>query len=170
MNFMSKLYGFLTLGRTALLPMPSAESKVDGSISARQAWLVQSSWKHVRPIADQAATLFYDKLFELDPSIKPLFAHTEMKEQQKKLMQTMTVVVNGLNRLDKMVPAVQALGKRHIDYGVQADHYSTVGAALLWTLQQGLGEAFTPEVEEAWSVTYTVLAGTMQGAAAEVTV
>jgi hemoglobin-like flavoprotein len=128
---------------------------------------VQSTWKSVVPISDQAASLFYGKLFELDPDTKLLFAQTEMEEQQKKLMQMISVAVNGLDRPDQIAPAVQALGKRHVSYNVQDDHYDTVGAALLWTLEQGLGDAFTPEVQEAWAATYTILADTMKAAAAE---
>ena len=93
-----------------------------------------------------------------------------MEAQQKKLMQMITVAVNGLDRLDQIVPAVQELGRGHASYGVEDAHYDTVGAALLWTLEQGLGEGFTPEVQEAWTLTYTILADTMKGAAAEMSV
>ncbi len=129
--------------------------------------LVQNSFKLVEPIADDAAALFYDRLFTLDPSVRPLFKH-DMKEQGRKLMQTLSVVVKGLKRLDTILPAVQDLGRRHVDYGVKDEHYDTVGAALLWTLGQGLGESFTPEVEEAWTTAYGLLAGAMKEAAAEV--
>jgi hemoglobin-like flavoprotein len=127
--------------------------------------LVQRSWEQVLPIADQAAQLFYGRLFQLDPSLRPMFAHSDMKEQRKKLMQMITVAVRGLERLNELVPAVQALGRRHVNYGVTDAHYDTVGAALLWTLEQGLGEAFTPETREAWTATYLTLAGVMKGAA-----
>jgi hemoglobin-like flavoprotein len=126
--------------------------------------LVQDSWEKVVPIADTAAQLFYAKLFELDPSLKPMFAHSDMPSQQKKLMQMITVAVRGLNRLDELVPAVQALGRRHVNYGVTDAHYDTVAAALLWTLSQGLGDAFTSELRDAWVETYTILATTMKGA------
>jgi hemoglobin-like flavoprotein len=129
--------------------------------------LVQRSWEQVLPIADQAAQLFYSRLFQLDPSLRPMFAHSDMKEQRKKLMQMITVAVRGLERLHELVPAVQALGRRHVGYGVTDAHYDTVGAALLWTLEQGLGEAFTPETREAWTATYVTLAGVMKGAAKE---
>jgi hemoglobin-like flavoprotein len=128
---------------------------------------VQSTWKSVVPISDQAASLFYGKLFELDPDTKLLFAQTEMEEQKKKLLQMISMAVNGLDRLDQIVPAVQALGKRHVSYHVQEDHYDTVGIALLWTLEQGLGDAFTPEAQAAWTATYTVLADTMKAVAEE---
>ena len=134
-------------------------------MSPTQIELVQSSWKKVVPIADTAAELFYGRLFELDPSLKPLFT-TDIKEQGKKLMQMISVAVNGLNDLEKIVPAVEELGKRHVKYGVKDEHYDTVGSALLWTLEKGLGDAFTPDVKEAWTETYTLLATTMKNAAA----
>ena len=126
--------------------------------------LVQQTWEQVLPIADDAAQLFYNRLFELDPSLRPMFSYTDMAEQRKKLMQMITVAVRGLGRLDELIPAVRALGKRHVGYGVQAHHYDTVGAALLWTLEQGLGAAFTEEARESWTVTYFTLADVMRTA------
>ena len=131
--------------------------------------LVQSSWAKVAPISDTAADLFYGKLFELDPSLQELFPE-DMTEQKKKLMQTLAVCVNGLSDLGEIVPAVKALGQRHVGYKVKDEHYETVGTALLWTLGQGLGDDFTPETENAWTGVYTVLATTMKEAAAEVPV
>ena len=128
--------------------------------------LIRASWAAVEPIADTAASLFYGRLFELDPAIERLFRRTDMAAQRKNLMQTLTVVVKSLDRLDQIVPAVQALGRRHAGYGVRAEHYATVGAALLWTLEQGLGEAFTPPVREAWTGAYGTLASVMIEAAA----
>ena len=125
---------------------------------------VQESWEQVLPIADVAARLFYARLFELDPSLRSLFTATDMPEQRKKLMQMITVAVRGLRRLDELVPAVEALGRRHVGYGVQDHHYETVGAALLWTLARGLGEGFTPELQSAWAETYYTLAAVMQRA------
>lgn len=129
--------------------------------------LVQSSFARVEPIADTAASLFYARLFELDPSLRPMFKG-DIAEQGKKLMTTLKVVVNGLTRLEALVPAVQALGRRHAGYGVADEHYDTVAEALLWTLDQGLGEHFTPEVAAAWSAAYGILADVMKAAAAEV--
>jgi len=126
---------------------------------------VQQSWALVEPIADTAAALFYVRLFELDPSLRPMF-RGDLKEQGKKLMQMLTVVVRGLDRLDQLVPAVEAMGRRHAGYGVRDEHYTTVAMALLWTLQQGLGVAFTAPVKEAWTEAYTLLATVMQRAAA----
>ncbi len=127
--------------------------------------LVQSSFAQVAPIADQAAALFYGRLFELDPDLKQLF-HGDMDEQGKKLMQMIAVAVNSLNNLDAIVPAVQALGERHVGYGFQPADYDTVGSALIWTLGQGLGDAFTPEVEAAWVEVYGTLSSVMLEAAA----
>jgi len=129
--------------------------------------LVQSSFARVEPIADSAAALFYLRLFELDPSLRPMFKGN-MAEQRKKLMTTLTVVVRGLTRLEALVPAVQALGRRHAGYRVADEHYDTVAEALLWALHQGLGEDFTPDVAAAWSAAYGILADVMKAAAAEV--
>ena len=122
---------------------------------------IRASWAAVEPIADTAAGLFYGRLFELDPAIERLFRRTDMPAQRKVLMQTLTVVVKSLDKLDQIVPAVQALGRRHAGYGVREEHYATVGEALLWTLEQGLGDAFTPDVRSAWTTAYTTLATVM---------
>jgi hemoglobin-like flavoprotein len=135
-------------------------------MTPRQVELVQTTWEKCVPIADQAAALFYGKLFELDPSLKPMFK-SDIKEQGKKLMQMITAAVRGLNDLGRLVPVVQDLGRRHVGYGVKDQHYDTVGTALLWTLEKGLGDAFTTEVKEAWTTVYTLLATTMKKAAAE---
>jgi len=127
--------------------------------------LVQSTFKQVVPIADAAADIFYDRLFEIAPDTRGLFPEV-MTDQKKKLMQMIGVAVNGLRDLDAIVPAVQELGARHKGYNVTAAHYDSVGAALLFTLDKGLGEAFTPEVEEAWTETYGLLAGVMKDAQA----
>lgn len=128
--------------------------------------LVQQTWKQVDPIRDQAAALFYGRLFELDPSLRPLFKG-DMAEQGRKLMNMLATAAMGLDRLDGIVGEVQALGRRHVAYGVQDAHYDTVGAALLWTLEQGLGDAFTPQVKAAWAEAYTLLADTMKQVAAD---
>ena len=128
--------------------------------------LVQDSFVDIATIADDAAVLFYQRLFELDPALRPMF-RGDMAEQRKKLMQMLTAAVKGLDRLDQLVPVVQELGRRHAAYGVMDAHYDTVGAALLWTLEKGLGDAFTPETREAWATVYGLLATTMQQAARE---
>lgn len=135
-------------------------------MTPEQIELVKSSWAKVLPIADTAAELFYGKLFQLDPSLKPLFKG-DMVEQDKKLMRMINTVVNALDRLDTIVPAAQQLGIRHIGYGVKDEHYDTVGVALLWTLEAGLGTAFSKPTKQAWATAYGVLADTMKNAAAE---
>jgi len=127
--------------------------------------LVQRTFADVLPMVDTAATLFYKRLFMLDPTLRSLF-HGDMREQGRKLMAMLQMVVTGLSRLEELVPVVQQLGVRHRGYGVTDAHYATVGAALLWTLEQGLGERFTPEVQAAWTSAYTLLANTMSAAAA----
>jgi len=135
-------------------------------LTPKQVELVQGTWEQVVPISDQAAVLFYGRLFELDPDLKPLFS-TDMKEQGRKLMTMITAAVRGLSDLGKLVPVVEDLGRRHVGYGVKDSHYDTVGAALLWTLEKGLGAAFTAEGKEAWATVYTILATTMKKAAAQ---
>jgi hemoglobin-like flavoprotein len=133
-------------------------------MTPEQIYLVQRSWRQVLPISDTAAELFYGKLFALDPTVQPLFKG-DMKAQGRKLMAMIGTAVNGLTTLDAIVPAVQDLGRRHVKYGVKDSHYDTVGSALLWTLEQGLGDAFTPDVKAAWTSVYGVLAATMKDAA-----
>lgn len=128
--------------------------------------LVKESWAKVAPISDVAAELFYGKLFELDPSLKPLFKGS-MKEQGRKLMTMLTMAVNSLDNLESIVPTIQAMGKRHVGYGVKDEHYDTVGEALIWTLGQGLKDDFTEETQTAWVGVYTLVSSTMKEAAAE---
>jgi nitric oxide dioxygenase len=134
---------------------------------------VQASFAKVVPIADTAAGIFYSRLFEIAPEVKPLFRN-DMAEQGRKLMRTLTVVVNSLGNLEASLPAASALAKNHVTYGVTASHYAPVGAALLWTLERGLGADWTPEIQNAWSAAYATLSSFMineaygaQSAAAE---
>jgi hemoglobin-like flavoprotein len=133
-------------------------------MTPEQVRLVQESFAKVAPISDQAATLFYSRLFEIAPETKPLF-HGEMDEQGRKLMATLGVVVAGLSKLDSILPAASALAKRHVGYGVKPSHYTPVGAALLWTLEQGLGADWTPPLAEAWTAAYVTLSQFMIGEA-----
>jgi hemoglobin-like flavoprotein len=126
--------------------------------------LVKSSFDKVKPIASDAAALFYGRLFEIAPEVKPLFKG-EITEQGRKLMATLAVVVNGLDNLPSILPAASALAKKHVGYGVKAEHYTPVGAALLWTLERGLGADWTPPVAAAWTNAYTTLSGFMIGEA-----
>ena len=135
-------------------------------LTLAQKTLVQDSFATIVPIADDAAALFYRRLFELDPSLERMF-RGDMAEQRKKLMQMLTAAVKGLDRLDQLVPVVEGLGRRHAGYGVLDAHYDTVGSALLWTLEMGLGRAFTAEVKDAWATVYGLLATTMKAAARE---
>ena len=132
-------------------------------MTQRQKELVQSSFAKVHPISEQAAELFYGRLFELDPSLRALF-RIDMKEQGRKLMQMIAIAVRGLDDLGTLVPAVRDLGRRHVSYGVKDEHYDTVAAALLWMLERGLGEDFTAETRDAWVTVYGVLSSTMKEA------
>lgn len=130
--------------------------------------LVQESFEKVKPIAATAAEIFYTKLFELDPSLKPLFPTNKegaMVEQGNKLMTMLGAAVAGLSNLEALIPVLQGLGKRHVEYKVEPSHYDTVGAALLGTLEAGLGDAFTPEVKEAWASVYGTMSTVMIEAA-----
>lgn len=135
-------------------------------MTPEQVTLVKDTWAQVAPISEQAAELFYGKLFELNPAYQDLFTG-DMKSQGKMLMSMLNTAVTSLDKLDTIVPAVQALGKRHVGYGVKDEDYAVVAQALLWTLGQGLGDAFTDEAEEAWTITYTTLADVMIEAANE---
>ena len=131
-------------------------------MTPQQVALVQESFAKVAPISETAAALFYDRLFEIAPSVKAMFP-IDMAGQRKKLMATLAVVVNGLGNLASILPAASALAKRHVSYGAKPEHYPIVGAALLWTLEKGLGDAWTPEVAEAWTAAYATLSGYMIG-------
>jgi hemoglobin-like flavoprotein len=135
-------------------------------MSPRHIALVRSSWRHMLLIKERAAELFYRRLFELDPSLEPLF-RGDMTRQGQKLMAMLGMVVARLDRLGDLVPAVEELGRRHARYGVEDGHYDTVGAALLSTLRAVLGDALSREAEEAWAVAYATLAGVMKQASAE---
>jgi hemoglobin-like flavoprotein len=125
-----------------------------------QVTLVQQSFAKVAPIADQAAVMFYDRLFEIAPAVKILFP-SDMAEQHRKLMATLAIVVNGLSNLESILPAASSLATRHVAYGAKPEHYPVVGSALLWTLEKGLGEAWTRDVADAWTAAYTTLSGFM---------
>lgn len=125
-----------------------------------QITLVQKTWKKIAPLPT-TATMFYGRLFALDPTIKQLFKG-DMAVQRRKLMRMMNIAVNGLTDLEYLIPQIQTLGQRHHAYGVTPDHYNAVGAALLWTLEKNLGDEFTPDVSTAWSETYYLLAEIMK--------
>lgn len=128
------------------------------ALSNHEKTLIQTTFNQIAPQADAAAELFYKRLFEIAPDTKPLFANTDMQDQGGKLMQTIGLVVSEIDHLDTLIPAVEALGKRHIDYGVHKEQYAIVGQALIWTLEQALGHDFTDEVRLAWIKVYSTLA------------
>ena len=152
--------------------LPPADKIVQGQIDGggamtpRQVQLVQSSFARIEPIKDQAAALFYRRLFELDPGLRPLFRR-DMTAQRAKLMAALGAVVGSLDRLENVLPLVRGLGRRHAAYGARPDHYATLGQALIWTLAQALGAAFTREARRAWTDAYGHLAWAMIAAAEE---
>ena len=137
-------------------------------MTPEQVKMVQASFAMVEPIADTAADIFYDRLFEIAPDVRPMFP-ADMKDQKKKLMQTLGIAVKNLHKVETILPVVEELGARHAGYGVKDEHYDTVGAALLYTLEKGLGDAWSPELAEVWTETYMTVAGVMKDAAAKAT-
>jgi nitric oxide dioxygenase len=125
-------------------------------MTPEQIKLVQQSFARVAPISDQAAVMFYDRLFEIAPAVKAMFP-SDMREQRRKLMATLAIVVNGLSSLEMILPAASSLATRHVAYGAKAEHYPVVGEALLWTLEKGLGSEWTPDVADAWRAAYATL-------------
>ena len=129
-------------------------------MTPEQVNLVQQSFAKVVPISETAAMLFYDRLFEIAPQVKAMFP-ADMTEQRRKLMMMLAAVVKGLGDLTSILPAASALATRHVSYGAKAEHYPVVGAALLWTLEKGLGDGWTPDVAAAWTTAYGTLSGYM---------
>jgi hemoglobin-like flavoprotein len=152
----------LSAGLGGILAPTDAFQREATAMTPEHTRLVKDTWHLVVPIADVAAKLFYDRLFEIDPTTRPLFRAETLAKQRRKLMQVLAVAVQGLDHLDDLVPIVEDLGRRHARYGVTEGHYQSVGTALLWTLEQGLGAAWTPEVKAAWSNVYGLLSGVMQ--------
>ena len=136
-------------------------------MTPEQKRLVENTWKQMAASADAAAALFYCRLFEIDPTTRQLFRATDMVAQRKKLVQTLSFAIGGLDDPDALVSKVEDLGRRHAGYGVTDAHYDSVGAALLWTLEQGLGQAWTPAVASAWTEVYGFLSGIMRKATAQ---
>jgi len=129
-------------------------------LTPEQISLIKESWAKVIPIKETAAELFYARLFELDPTAKALFKG-KLDFQGDKLMTTLNVVVESLENLESVIPMLHAMGKRHIIYNVRAEQYDIVGAAFLWVLDQGLGDAFTEETKQAWTIAYGLIASVM---------
>jgi hemoglobin-like flavoprotein len=137
-------------------------------VTPRQIERIRSTWAATQPISDAAATIFYDRLFELDPPVRRLFARTDMAAQRRILMQTFAVIVASLDDFESVVPVIRALGQVHAGHGVREGHYDGVAAALLWTLDRGLGESFDDEAADAWATAYSEIAAVMIEAAADI--
>jgi hemoglobin-like flavoprotein len=150
----------LTLNRSSVGTDQQAHPSKESLMNSSQVKLVQESFAKVAPISEQTAVIFYDRLFEVAPSVRAMFP-VDMTEQRKKLMGMLAAVVNGLSNLESILPAASALAKRHVRYGARAEHYPVVGGTLLWTLEKGLGDAWTPEVAAAWTAAYGTLSGYM---------
>lgn len=133
-------------------------------MTPQQKRVIRETWRRVSALGEPAAELFYGRLFAIDPELAPLFAGRDMKAQRAKLLQALAFVVAGLDRLDSLVPMLEDLGRRHAGYGVRKQHYRTVGAALLWTLERGLGADWSDEAEEAWAQAYAIISGIMSTA------
>lgn len=130
-------------------------------LTAQHIKLVQQSWRNLRDINPQIiADLFYTKLFFDHPEARGLFPK-DMTAQHQKLIDMLNVVVARLDHLETLTTEIDAMGKRHVTYGAQPQHYEWVGAALLWTLKRGIGMDWTPELEEAWTICYQSLAAQM---------
>ena len=136
-------------------------------MNPEQQQLIRASWKAVEPMSDEATVKLYERLFELDPNLRKLFGYADMERQRTMLAQTLGVVVRYVDRLDDILPEVEALGRRHASYGVEIEHYAIVGTALLWALEQTLGDAWTDETAFAWAAAYRRLSSVMIAAAQE---
>ena len=134
-------------------------------MTPEQARLITTSWSSVASIADSAIAQFYNRLFEIDPSARALFRATNMPEQRRKVIEALSLALQSLDDLDALMPTLEDLGRRHQRYGVAAAHYDSVGQALLWTLEQGLGAAWTPAMAAAWTELFGQLSSAMKGAA-----
>ena len=135
-------------------------SSADAGITPAQVELVQSSFQHVLPIADVAGLLFYERIFTMAPEARALFGD-DIALQASRTMAAVKTAVDGLDDVDQIAPFLVRLGARHVRYGVQPEHFDLVGGALLWTLEQGLGDAFTPEVHDAWAAAFGLIARAM---------
>ncbi|OAP34545.1 hemin receptor [Sinorhizobium glycinis] len=127
--------------------------------------LLETSFAEVAKVKEDAAALFYERLFVNDPALRPMFEHADMREQGRKLMAALSLVVGALRRLDAMIPALEHLAVKHVEYGVRHAHYATVGKALIETLSLFFGPVFTQEMRAAWTKAYDVVSGTMIAAA-----
>ena len=129
-------------------------------MTPKQIELVKESWGNVMPIADAAGQLFYNRLFQVAPGVRHLFK-SDPKDQARKLMSMITMVVSKLDSLDTIIEDIKNLAKRHDKYGAKKEDYAVVGECLLWTLEQGLGDKWNKETADAWVAAYTILSGAM---------
>ena len=166
MSLPSALAGSFNDAPTAFTDAMDSVAVAEGPIDPEQIELVRTTWTYVAPMAEQAATLFYNRLFELDPALKPMFAPSNLRVEKRILMQTVGAAVRHLHRLENIAATVRGLGRRHACYGVQERHYDAVAEALLWALEKGLGNRFTHEVRDAWTVTCALLTDTLKDTAA----
>ena len=134
-------------------------------MNSDQIHILRHTWAQVVPMGETAIALFYQRLFEVDPSLQSMFHSVNPSVQHQKLFKALNSVINDLERPDQLLPVLEQLGRRHASYGVRDAHYDSVGAALLWTLKQGLGTAWTPAAQTAWSEAYTLIANIMRNAA-----
>jgi hemoglobin-like flavoprotein len=141
-------------------------SKKDEMVTAVQKSLVQASWQELSQHSVHVAELFYDRLFELDPSLEELFPQN-LSVQSTKLMRAIGAVVRGLDDMERVTPMLQDLGRRHLDYGARPGHYVTMGKALLWTIEQSLEGEFPPRLKEAWAEVFAWVSSLMIDAANE---
>jgi hemoglobin-like flavoprotein len=135
-------------------------------LTDQQKQLVQFSFREISPIGDEVSATFYDQLFSMAPTVRSLFP-VDLTEQRRKLMYTLTLVVANLRDLDAIAPTIEALGRRHVEYGAEPAHYEVVGQALIFALSQGLGAAFNDDVKQAWIAAYAAIQSIMLKAAQE---
>ncbi len=136
-------------------------------MTPQQETLIRETWRQVSPIAEAAAEMFYSRLFEIEPAARELFHATDMARQRRAVIEALTFVVEELEKPEALLPVLHDLGRRHAAYGLRDTHFEAVGAALLWTLAQGLGPAWSPKAEAAWTEAYGMIAGAMREGARE---
>jgi len=144
------------------------ETIENGTMIPQRRQLVAESWKSLAPNGALVGTIFYRRLFEIDPSLRPMFAAVTMDDQIHKLVTMLDLVVHWLDVPDRHVPVLKKLGERHSTYGVRDDHFGKVGAALIGTLEEGLGDKFTPELRSAWTEAFLLISSLMRRGAAKI--
>ena len=134
-------------------------------MTSHQIVLIKGSWQAAATLGDAVGELFYGRLFEIAPEVKPMFSQITIKEQSKKLLSMLSYVIHKLDSLQDILDEVAKLAQRHAHYGVRPEHYIVVGEALLWTLEKDLAEKWNDELKEAWTLCYMTLSGAMIQAA-----